>query len=109
MQIVRIEAVERPVQIQADKVLPSKRYVFDSGNSCAVTPAMTSIEAGQCRVIINFAWVRPPSPEEQHTMEEYLRMLGMWKPEFLQTSLTRSASERVGNEWLNSGKMPGSD
>jgi hypothetical protein len=108
MRIVRIEAAERPVEMpEADEVLLSRRYVFDTGNFCVVTPGVKYLGGGECRILINYAWLQVPTEADERAIQDYMtNMVGMGEPEFLSTSPDRAASERVCNGWLGAGQVP---
>jgi hypothetical protein len=84
----------------ADQTLPSLRFRFASGNSCAVTPSMRSLEGGNMAVTFAFGWETGPSKEDEAEIFQEIERMSGQKLSF--TSRTRSLAEsvRVQEEWL---------
>ena len=92
---------------EADTVLEARRFVFQSGNCCVVTPCKKNVENGMCRVNVTYAWECEPSDSELAEVRQVVEeALGMGPAVFQTGCLDRKDSERVQDEWLGKGIKP---
>jgi len=105
--IIKIETAECPINLpQADEVLDSARFSFETGNSCVVTPTMKRCDNGMCRMGVSMAWKERPTAAEKSEMLDYIHEVIGRKPDWLAETDNAVISERHANDWLGSGKIP---
>lgn len=108
--ITPVGEVQRPAGIdpaEADEILGTAGYKFDTGNFCAVTPMAKRCGDGQVRVLINYAWVKAPSSREQAELQTYLRSeFNILTPDWIKETRDPADSSRIADDWLGKGKKP---
>lgn len=92
----------------ADVVLDGMVGEVESGNRCAVWPAMTRVEgADQARIAFFIEWKRDTTPDDlSEAMAFVNKVMGGDQPLFLTEGKGDPTRIAENTEWLRNGKVP---
>ena len=88
----------------ADRVSPSARFTFSTGNACVITPAYKYVDGRAGRMIIHQEWTTQPDENDLADLSTLLASVGMTSKADFVAQGTPGETMQAAEDWLRGGK-----